>query len=138
MVNRVILLGNLGKDPEVKTLEGGNKVASFSMATSESYKNKQGEKVTNTEWHNISAWGGLADVVEKYLKKGNQVYIEGKIKTRSWTDKEDIKRYSVDIVANNLVMLGGNKEDKGVHEGTVEGEKDANNSTSKDSDDLPF
>jgi len=128
MVNKCQLIGNLGKDPEIKTLEGGNKVASFSMATSESYKNKQGEKVTNTEWHNVSVWGGLADVVEKYLKKGNQIYIEGKIKTRSWTDKDDNKRYSTDIVANNIQMLGGKAETRAPKPQTNETQDD----------DLPF
>ena len=87
-VNKVILIGNLGKDPEVKYLDSGVAVANFSLATSESYKNKEGERVNQTEWHNIVLWRGLAEVAEKWLKKGSSVYIEGKIKTRKWEDKE--------------------------------------------------
>jgi primosomal replication protein N len=86
-VNRVILIGNLGKDPEIRSLEGGVKVANFSLATTESYKGKNGEKVDQTEWHNIVLWRGLAEVAENYLKKGNSIYVEGKIRTRDWTDK---------------------------------------------------
>lgn len=106
-VNKVILIGNLGKDPEVRTLENGVKVANFSLATTESYKNKNGERVDNTEWHNIVLWRGLAEVAETYLKKGNQVYIEGKIRTRAWDDKDGNKRYTTEILADNMTMLGG-------------------------------
>ena len=109
-VNRVILIGNLGKDPEIRNLEGGAKKASFSLATSESYKGKNGEKIEQTEWHNIVLWRGLADIAESYLKKGNTVYIEGKIKTRDYTDKDGNKRYITEIVADNLQMLGGRKD----------------------------
>ena len=109
-VNRVILLCNLGKDPEVRTLENGTKVASFSAATTESYKDKQGEKVSNTTWHNIVVWRGLAEVAEKYLKKGSQIYLEGKITNRSWEDKEGNKRYATEIVADTFTMLGEKKE----------------------------
>ena len=86
-VNKVILVGNLGKDPEVRHLENGRAVANFSIATSETYKNKQGEKVTNTEWHNVVLWTPLAEIAERFLKKGGQVYIEGKLTTRSWETK---------------------------------------------------
>lgn len=104
-VNKVIILGNLGKDPEIRTLENGTKVANFSMATSESYKNKEGQRVTNTEWHNVVLWRGLAEIAEKYLQKGSQVFIEGKIKTRTWDDKDGNKKYMTEIVGDNLVML---------------------------------
>jgi single-strand DNA-binding protein len=109
-VNRVILIGNLGKDPEVRSLEGGVKVANFSLATTETYKGKNGEKVDQTEWHNIVLWRGLAEVAETYLKKGNTIFIEGKIRTRDWTDKDGNKRYTTEIVADNMVMLGGRRD----------------------------
>jgi len=109
-VNRVILIGNLGKDPEIRSLEGGVKVANFSLATTETYKGKNGEKVEQTEWHNIVLWRGLAEVAESYLKKGNSIFIEGKIKTRDWTDKDGNKRYTTEIVADNMVMLGGRRD----------------------------
>jgi len=105
-VNKVILVGNLGKDPEVKYLDNGVAVANFSLATTENYKNKQGEKVSQTEWHNIVLWRGLAEVAEKYLKKGANVYIEGKIRTKKWEDKEEITRYSTEIICDNMTMLG--------------------------------
>ena len=89
-VNKVILVGNLGKDPEVRYLDSGVAVANFSLATTENYKNKQGEKVSQTEWHNIVLWRGLAEVAEKWLKKGSSVYIEGKIRTNKWEDKKEI------------------------------------------------
>jgi single-strand DNA-binding protein len=111
-VNRVILIGNLGKDPEIRNLEGGVKKASFSLATSESFKGKNGEKIEQTEWHNIVLWRGLAEVAESFLKKGNTIFIEGKIKTRDYTDKDGNKRYITEIVADNMVMLGG-KRDQG-------------------------
>lgn len=107
-VNKVILIGNLGKDPEVRVLENGTKVCSFSMATSESYKDRNsGETITRTEWHNIVMWRGLADIAERYLKKGNQIYVEGKLQTRSYQDKEGVQKYMTEIVANEMTMLGG-------------------------------
>ena len=111
MVNKVILLGNVGKDPEVKYFDNDVAVASFSLATSETYKDKSGQKQTKTEWHNITAWRGLAKLAENYIKKGTQLYIEGKITTRSWDDKDGNKRYTTDIVANSIQMLG--KKDSG-------------------------
>ena len=93
-VNKVILVGNLGRDPEVRHLDNGRAVANFTIATSETYKNRQGERVTNTEWHNVVLWSPLAEIAEKYLKKGKQVYIEGKLTTRSWDDKDGNKRYT--------------------------------------------
>jgi single-strand DNA-binding protein len=110
-VNKVILIGNLGKDPEVRSLESGAKVASFSLATTESYKNKEGQKVDQTEWHNIVLWRGLAEVAEKYLKKGSQIYLEGKIRSRSWDDKEGNKRYTTEIIADTFTMLGAKREE---------------------------
>tara|TARA_B100000787_G_scaffold74983_1_gene55243 strand:- start:406 stop:813 length:408 start_codon:yes stop_codon:yes gene_type:complete len=106
-VNKVILVGNLGKDPEVRYLDNGVAVANFSLATTENYKNKAGDRVSQTEWHNIVLWRGLAEVAEKYLKKGASVYVEGKIKTRKWEDKEGNTRYNTEILADNMTMLGG-------------------------------
>jgi single-strand DNA-binding protein len=105
-INKVILVGNVGKDPEIRYLEGGTAVCSFPLATSESYRNRDGEKVTNTEWHNIVLWRGLAEIAEKYVKKGSQLYIEGRIRSRSWDDKEGNKRYTTEIIADNMQMLG--------------------------------
>ena len=106
-VNKVILIGNLGKDPEVRYLDNGVAVANFSLATTENYKNKEGEKVSQTEWHNIVLWRGLAEVAEKWLKKGSSVYVEGKIRTRKWEDKDGNTRYSTEILGDNMTMLGG-------------------------------
>jgi len=112
-VNRVILIGNLGKDPEIRTTEGGVKVANFSLATTETYKSKTGERVEKTEWHNIVLWRGLAEVAESYLKKGNSIYVEGRIRTRDWTDKDGNKRYTTEIEADNMVMLGSRRDQQG-------------------------
>jgi single-strand DNA-binding protein len=105
-VNKVILVGRLGKDPEIRNLENGVAVANFTMATSESYKDKTtGEKKEVTEWHNIVLWRGLAEISQKFLHKGDLVYIEGKLRTRSW-EKEGVTRYTTEIVADNMTMLG--------------------------------
>lgn len=104
MINKVILVGNVGGDPEVRTFNG-QKIAKFSIATTERFKDKDGELRENTEWHNISAWSGLAEIVEKYVVKGSQVYLEGKIKTTSY-DKNGEKRYSTGIDANTIKLLG--------------------------------
>ncbi|GAB2856267.1 single-stranded DNA-binding protein [Hymenobacter ruber] len=106
-VNKVILVGNLGKDPEVRHLEGGVSVAHFTLATNDYYKDKQGNRVERTEWHNISAWRGLADMADKFLKKGQQVYIEGKLRTRQYQDKDQQTRYITEIIADEISMLGG-------------------------------
>ena len=111
-VNKVILVGNVGKDPEVRYLEGGAVVCRFSLATSETYKNKNGERISTTEWHNIVLWRGLAEVAEKYVKKGNQLYIEGRIRTRSYTDKEGNTRYVTEITGDNMTMLGGRRSEE--------------------------
>lgn len=105
-VNKVILIGNLGKDPEIRYLESGVPVANFSIATSETYTDKtSGEKREVTDWHNIVLWRGLATIAEKYLKKGMKVYIEGKLKTRSWQDESNQTRYTTEIVADQMTML---------------------------------
>src|SRR5690606_31356048 len=104
--NKVQLIGNLGNDPEVINLEGGSKLAKFSMATNESYKNAKGEKVTDTQWHNVVAWGKTAEVVENYLKKGNEVAVEGKLINRSYETKEGNKQYVTEIKYHELLMLG--------------------------------
>lgn len=108
--NNVRLIGNLGQNPDVKELAGGKKLAKFSLATSESYKNEQGEKITETQWHNLIAWGKQADVIAKYLKKGSEVAVDGKIHSRNYTDKEGVKRYVTEIVVNELLMIGGKKD----------------------------
>ncbi len=110
-VNKVILLGNLGKDPEVRYLENDRARASFTLATNETYKNKEGEKVATTEWHNVVLWTPLAKIAEQYLKKGKQVYIEGKLTSRSYVDKEGQTKYVTGIVGQNLVLLGSNKNE---------------------------
>lgn len=104
--NKVQLIGNLGQDPEIVILESGNKLAKFSIATSESYKNASGEKVEDTQWHNIVAWGKTADIVESYLAKGKQVAIEGKLTHRSYETKEGEKRYITEVRCSELLMLG--------------------------------
>ena len=104
--NKVQLIGNLGNAPEVKTLESGKKMARFNVATNEVYRNAKGEKVTETQWHNLVAWGKVADIVEKYLTKGKEVAIEGKLINRSYNDKEGNKKYITEIQVNELLMLG--------------------------------
>ena len=104
--NKVQLIGNLGNAPEVKTTESGKKLARFSVATNESYRNAKGEKVTETTWHNLVAWGKVADIAEKYLSKGKEIAIEGKLVNSSYTDKEGIKRYSTEVQVNEILMLG--------------------------------
>jgi single-strand DNA-binding protein len=103
--NKVQLIGNLGNAPEVKTLEGGNKLARINLATNETYKNAKGEKVTETQWHNVIAWGKTAEIVEKYFTKGTEVLVEGKLINRNYTDKDGVKRYVTEIQANELLIL---------------------------------
>ena len=109
-INKVILVGNVGKDPVIRYFDKGVAKVTFPLATSETYTSQQGETITSTEWHNIVLWRGLAEVAESYLKKGNSIFIEGKIRTRDWTDKDGNKRYTTEIVADNMVMLGGRRE----------------------------
>ncbi|MDB5260828.1 MAG: single-stranded DNA-binding protein [Adhaeribacter sp.] len=151
-INRVILVGNLGKDPEIRHTEGGVPVARFSVATSETYKDKTGNKVDRTEWHNIVAWRGLAEVAEKYMKKGQSVYIEGKIRTNNYQDKEGIQRSSIEIVADNMTMLsrgdgsssnqnaqGNNSQESNANAGSSQTAKPAMSATyENEPDDLPF
>lgn len=107
--NKVQLIGNLGMNPEVKILDGGKKLAKLTIATNETYKNAKGERVTETQWHNLTAWGKTAELVEKYLSKGSEVAVEGKLINRNYTDKEGVKRYSTEIQINEILMLGANK-----------------------------
>jgi len=104
--NSVQLIGNLGMDPEVKETSNGRKFTKFSLATTDSYRNKQGEKVSETQWHNLVIWGGLADVAGNFLKKGKQIAVEGKLSNRSYDDKEGKRRYITEIIVNDMVMLG--------------------------------
>ncbi|MFA9391071.1 MAG: single-stranded DNA-binding protein [Prolixibacteraceae bacterium] len=142
-VNKVILVGNVGKDAEVRHIDSGVAVATFSLATSETYTAKNGEKVTTTEWHNIVVWRGLAEFAGKYIQKGRQLYIEGQIRTRSYDDKEGNKKYISEILANTIQLLG-RKENGG--SAADDYSKPAENATNevKDldasdlADDLPF
>jgi single-strand DNA-binding protein len=138
MVNRVILIGNAGQDPEIRHLDSGVSVANFTLATNETYKDKSGERVTQTEWHRIVLWRGLAEVAEKYVKKGELLYIEGRLRTRSWDDKEGNKRYTTEVFADTMKMLG-RKPDQGAD---LPAEKAMESSGSDpevtESDDLPF
>jgi single-strand DNA-binding protein len=109
-VNKVILVGQLGKDPETRHSAGGGAICNFSMATSEKYKDRDGQQVEKTEWHSIVIFGKLAEIAGEYLKKGSQVYIEGKIQTRKWQDKDGKDRYTTEIVANEMQMLGGKQD----------------------------
>ncbi len=104
--NKVQLIGNLGNAPEVRTLDGGKKMARFSIATNETYRNAKGEKITETQWHNIIAWGKVAEIAEKYLTKGKEVVVEGKLVNRNYTDKDGNKKYSTEVHVNELLMLG--------------------------------
>ncbi|GAA4886663.1 single-stranded DNA-binding protein [Flaviramulus aquimarinus] len=104
--NKVQLIGNVGNEPEITNLESGKKVAKFSIATNESYKDSKGEKVTNTQWHNIVAWGKIAEIVEKYVGKGKEVALEGKLTSRSYETKEGEKRYVTEVVVDEILLLG--------------------------------
>lgn len=135
MLNKVILIGNLGNDPEVRTLDNGNQLANFSLATSETYTNKNsGEKVTNTEWHRCVAYGKPAEIIGKYTKKGSKLYVEGSIHTRSWEDNNGEKRYSTEIKVREFKFLSS------VGEGNAPAPAApaAPNFTEEEEDDLPF
>ena len=143
-LNKVMLIGHLGNDPEIRALESGVKVARFSVATTESYKDRNtGERKDQTEWHNVTLWRGLAEVAERFLRKGSQVYIEGKIQTRQYQDKDGITKYATDIVGREMTMLGGRGEG-----GAAPMASDSSSSApaqaapsvdqGSDSDDLPF
>lgn len=138
-INKVILIGNVGKDPEVKHLDNGMVIANFPLATSETYRNKENNKVTTTEWHNIVLFKGQAEVAEKYVKKGDPLYIEGRIRTRSWEDKEGNKRYTTEIVGNNMQMLGNAKTSETSQAQSNEvTEPESASGIPNEEDDLPF
>ena len=141
-VNKVILVGNLGKDPEIRHLENGTSVANFSIATSESYKDKEGNRIEQTEWHNVVVWRKLADIAENYLKKGSQIYLEGKLRTRSWDDQQGIKKYTTEVVADSFTMLGKREDSQGNPNSISTVSPKSNlieeNKQIKDEDDLPF
>lgn len=143
-VNKAILVGRLGKDPDVRHLESGAAVANFPIATSETYKDKNGNKVEQTEWHNIVLWRGLAEIAEKYLQKGKMVYIEGKLRTRSW-EKDGVTRYTTEVVGDQMTMLDSKGSDNQSSGGS--NEYQSNNQaaapsqtpdTNSEMDDLPF
>jgi single-strand DNA-binding protein len=121
-VNRVMIIGNMGKDPDVQYLEGNIGVAKFSLATTETYKDRSGKLISQTEWHTVVLWRGLADLAEKYLHKGSLVYIEGRLRTRSWEDKEGNKKFATEVVGDNLIMLDKrNDVNHGTgHDGTID------------------
>ncbi|MFK7785700.1 MAG: single-stranded DNA-binding protein [Crocinitomicaceae bacterium] len=144
-VNKVILIGNLGKDPEVRHLENGAVVANFPIATSETYTDRTtGERRENTDWHNIVLWRGLAEIAEKYLKKGQKIYVEGKLKTRSWQDKDGNTRYTTEVVGDEMTMLS--RADMNAPQsnapysssGTPNQPSKVDDIINNDSDDLPF
>lgn len=145
-VNKVILIGNLGADPEIRTLESGAMVANFNIATTEYYTNKKGERVDQTEWHRIELWEGLARVAQQHLRKGNQVFIEGRLRTENWTDKEGNSRSRVTVRATNLVMLGSPNPEGSASSGTtrvnpppaIEGQLPSSLTSPDDEGDLPF
>jgi len=141
-VNKVILIGNLGADTEVRNLESGVKVATLNLATSESYKDKNGERQTNTEWHRIVLWRGLADVASNYLKKGSQVYIEGRLRTRSYEDKDGKTRYVTEIEGRELTMLGRKDGESSIpapqDPPATQKPEQTGDTSNNDKDDLPF
>jgi single-strand DNA-binding protein len=139
-VNRVILIGNLGKDPDVQYLEGNIGVAKFSLATTETYKDRGGKLVSQTEWHTVVLWRGLAELAQKYLHKGSLVYIEGRLRTRSWEDKEGNKKFATEVVGDNLIMLDKRGEGHAFsHHENLEGISNADiPPIGETSEDLPF
>lgn len=135
-VNKVILVGNLGKDPEIRMLESGTKVATFSMATTEKFKDKvTGEPRSQTDWHNIVMWRNMAELAEKYLRKGMQIYLEGKLRTRSWQDKDGNNRYTTEVVAESMVMMSRGGDGNANSAMNESAPSDMDNSSM---DDLPF
>jgi len=140
-VNRVMLIGNLGKDPDLQFLEGNIAVAKFSLATTESYKDKNGKLMSQTEWHTVVLWRGLAELAQKYLHKGSLVYIEGRLKTRSWEDKEHNKKFATEIVGDNLIMLDKRSESGHTGGGEIESMPNTENDIhpiDEGSEKLPF
>ena len=138
-LNKVMLIGNLGKDPEVKTLDNGAKIATFPLATSETFKDKEGVRQTRTEWHNMVLWRGLADIAENYLHKGSQVYLEGRLSTRKWEDKEGNTRYTTEVIGDNLVLLGRPGDGQSNMNNTSSGSAAVSDGhAGNEADDLPF
>ena len=141
-LNKVMLIGNLGDDIKMHHFEDGGCIGRFPIATNENYTNKQtGEKVMNTEWHNIVVWRGLADIAERFLKKGDKIYIEGKLRTRSWQDQEGNNRYTTEVIADNLTMLGKAPENSNPNPTTTVASDTKTNddfSGPDETDDLPF
>jgi len=138
-LNKVQLIGRLGKDPEIQRFDNGGVIAKFPLATSEMYKDKMGNQVENTEWHNIVAWRKLAEIAESYIRKGSSVYVEGRIKTRSWEDSNGNKRYMTEVVADNFIML--DKKGDNIQSNTAYNEDTSvskNVETFQEADDLPF
>lgn len=120
-VNRVMLIGNLGKDPDVQFLEGNIAVAKFPLATTETFKDRSGKLISQTEWHTVVLWRGLAELAQKYLHKGSLVYIEGRLRTRSWEDKEGNRKFATEVVGDNLIMLDKRTDGGGGHSGHTDG-----------------
>ncbi|MFP4288107.1 MAG: single-stranded DNA-binding protein [Bacteroidales bacterium] len=138
-VNKVILVGNLGKDPDIRNLESGSKVANFSLATTEFFKGKDGNRAEQTEWHNISLWNQLADLSEKYLKKGDKIYLEGRIRTRSYEDKDGVKKYITEIIGNQMTFLGSPKgSDSNQNTSPAQNDEPVVNDMGEGDGDLPF
>ena len=136
-VNKVILVGNLGRDPELRYTPQGTAVANFTMATTERWSDPSGEKKEKTEWHRIVAWGKQAEIVGEYLKKGKQVYVEGSLQTREWTDREGNKRYTTEVRAQRVQMLG-RADDRAAMAPAAHGEAVAENEGTFEGDDIPF
>ena len=142
-VNKAIVLGNLGQDPDVRSTSSGQMVANFSLATNRSWTDRNGQRQEQTEWHKIVAWAKLAEIIEQYLKKGDQVYIEGRLQTRSWEDKSGEKRYTTEIVAQEMVMLGSGGGARGGFGGGPSNNDSAGSGGGgsgvvEEDDDLPF
>jgi single-strand DNA-binding protein len=137
-INKVILVGNLGRDPEVKTTEQGIRIAKFSLATTEVYRDKDGSRKEQTEWHNVVAWRNHADYCERNLKKGSTVYLEGKLHTRNWEDQNKVKQYRTEVVVDNLLVLGNRKEYQGSELHSPGEEEQGSHADPSDMDGLPF
>ncbi len=139
-LNKAMIIGNLGKDPEIRTVPNGDKVANFSIATNESYYDKSKKLIEKTEWHRVVLWRKLADITEQYLKKGSTVYIEGKLTTRSWDDQNNQKHYTTEIVGHSMQMLSGRPDNvvKGSKQPVQETEPQQNNNIPSPEDELPF
>ncbi len=143
-VNKVILIGNLGLDPEIRTLESGAKVARLRLATTEAYTNREGQRVENVEWHNVVLWRQLAEIAEKFLVKGSQIYVEGRLRSRQYKDKEGIDRYTTEIEGNTFQMLGKRPDSGDSHQKSEPASKESmatsqtGDENSSPPDDLPF